>query len=256
MNTPKSTPLDRSILGNSAEPPINTSGTQDKPELPYNISELIEYTISPVDKPKKKNKFIGKPINEYDRFNALIRIREVQRELKAIEKETDKEKNIDLYSRFYCKYKVDAGLLKHPEVFNKYKHSFNLNTIHVFMNYEKSDLNSISEYRDGRHIIIAVDITKKDAEIKKDFEQTLKRIRKDCKIPKDNTREKETVQDIWKVYDFFEKDKLNFVQIARKISGKGGNPTYNKGLEAYVKQVRRAYKKAVDIMQRIKEKNE
>lgn len=252
MNTPQSTPLYCSILGNPPEP-VNTFETQDRPELPYkNISEWIEYGHSPVDKSSKKNKPIGKPIDKYDRLNALIRMPVVQKEALAIEKESNEKEKVELQLIFLEKYKELPGLLKHPEVFNKYKHSFDLNTIHVFNNFEKSDLDSISKYRDGKHIIIAVDMSKKRKDIMREFGKVLARISKDYKIPKDNTRDKETVQDIWKIYDYHKKDKLNFVQIARKISGRKGNPSYDPKLESYVKQVRTAYKKAVDIIEQVR----
>lgn len=252
MNTPQSTPLYCSILGNPPEPAENTFRKQDKPKLPdKSIHEWIEDGLSPLDKPTKKNKPIGKPINGYDKLNALIRIPEIQKELEAIEKESGKTKRTELELRFFDKYKIPAKLLKHPEVFGKHGHWFDLNTIHLFTNFEKSDLNSISKHRDGKYIIIAVNMSKKRQDIIRDFNKILTRISKDCKIPKDKSRDKETVWDIWEIYNYHKKNKLNLVQIARKISGQKGNPTHNSKLEAYVKQVRRAYKKAEDIIKQI-----
>lgn len=212
-----------------------------------------------IDKPVKKKEATKKPLNVCDRLNALIRIPEVQRELKAIEKEASKAKKEKLTSGFFQKYKALPELLEHLEFFSEYQQQeryFNWDTMHVFSNFEKSDPYFISKYRDGKHIIIAVDMTKKNKDIMGDFGQTLKRIRESYKIPKDKTRDKDTVQDIWKIYDYHIKDKMNFVQIARKISGIKGNPTYNPKLDAYRKQVNNAYKKAVDIIRRIRKKDD
>lgn len=252
MNTPKNTPLYRSLLGNPPEPPINTAETQDRTKPPYkSIHEWIEEGFSLIDKPTKKNKPIAKPINRHDRLSALIRIPEIQRESEAIEQEVDKEKKSKLWWRFFENYKVFPEELKHPELFHKRKHSFDLNTMYVFNNFEKYDLDFISNYRDGKHIIIAVDMSKKRQDITRELNKTLTRISKEYKIPKDNTRDKETVQDIWKIYDYHKKDKLNFVQIASKVSGIRDNPSYNSRLDSYVKQVGRAYKKAEDIIKQI-----
>ena len=89
--------------------------------------------------------------------------------------------------------------------------------IHVLSNWKKDNL---SEYRDGRHVILAVDITKKKGDVIKEFKKVLDRIEKDYAIRKDTTRDKETVENIWEIYDCKTKNRLNFTQIARKLSGK------------------------------------
>lgn len=261
MSTPKSTPEYCSILGNSPEPlslflekhnQQAKGNTQDKPKQPSkSVSKWIEEGFSPIDKPTKQDKPKGKPINGYDRLNALIRIPEIQRELEAIEKESGKTKRTALELSFFDKYKIPAKLLKHPEVFNKHKYWFDVNTIHIFSGFEKSDLDSISKYRDGKHVIIAVDMSKKRKDITREFNEVLTRISKDYKIPKDKTRDSVTTQEIWKVFDSSKNDKKSYVQIAKETSKKNLDSQ-----DSQVKQVIRAYKKADDITRRIRKKDE
>src|SRR3990167_674385 len=81
------------------------------------IGKLIKQAISPIEKPAT-NITIKKPINEHDRFNALIRIPEVQEALSKIDKEKNKKKRVGLARCFYRKYNVPPA---RPKDIRKYK---------------------------------------------------------------------------------------------------------------------------------------
>lgn len=64
-------------------------------------------------------------------------------------------------------------------------------------------------------------------------------------------KEKKTKYDPWKVYDLFKKDNLTKTQIARRLSGETGNPTFNPKLMEALQKVRRAYNKASKIVYQV-----
>lgn len=254
MVTPKSTPLYRSLLGNPPEPPVNTAGAQNSLELQEkDISKLIRKNISPIDRPTRGNKPIRKPINGYDRLNALIRIPEVKRDLEAIEKESNERKKVELQCRFYEKYNVDVRLLQRPEVFHKFKDFLNSGAIQVFSNFDKSNPDFISKYRDGKHIIVAVDMSKKRQDITREFSKMLARINKDYKISKDKSRNRNNELDHWEIYNLYKREGLKFVEIARKNrpdrAQKSGSDSLS--LKNECMTVSRAYNKAKTIIEQM-----
>ena len=97
----------------------------------------------------------------------------------------------------------------------------------------------MSQYRDGKHVVLAVDVTKKDSAIMKEVGKLLGRIKKDYERPKDATKDKDTVETFGKFTIIKQKTGLNFTQIARKLSGEKGNPTYNAKLKARLESVKR-----------------
>jgi hypothetical protein len=104
-------------------------------------------------------------------------------------------------------------------------------------------------------VILAVDITKKKGVIKKEFGEVLKRIEKDCDIPKDTSKDnKDTQEDIWEIYDYKTKDKLSLYKIAQRRSGIKDKFDYYASSEKdkYSKRVRTAYRKAEEIMDVVK----
>ena len=213
-----------------------------------------------LDKPTKPIE-VEKPINGFDYLNALVRIPEVQKDLEATNKEPDnKEKRLEIINKYWGIYRFSPELLQNTKDFykhNKYYH--NSEAIHVFSTWEFGFVignlhfpDSIAEYRDGRHVILAVDVTKKKPNIINEFEKLLKRIEKDYDIPKDTSRDKDTIVDIWKIYDYKTKDGLSLPAIARKLSGEKGNSAYCEALDMYVKRVKRAYHKAKEIINTVK----
>ena len=230
--------------------------SKKKPMLvqPYKkeIGKLIKQAISPIEKPAT-NITIKKPINGYDRLNALIRIPKVQEDLEALSKEPTKEKELELHNKYFGIYGFSSELLQNPKAFYKYNKYFHCSSaIHVFSSWEKDWPGYMTEYRDGRHVILAVDVTKKKPNIINEFEKLLKRIEKDYDIPKDTSRDKDTIVDIWKIYDYKTKDGLSLPEIARRLSGEKGNSAYCEALDMYVKRVKRAYHKAKEIINTVK----
>jgi hypothetical protein len=176
---------------------------------------------------------------------------EVQNDLKVIIRTKDKEKRDELFDK-YRGIKFSLELLRKPTTFHRYsKWYLHPSAIHVLSNWQKNNLNSMSEYRDGKHVMLAIDITKKKVDIIKEFKKVLDRIGKDYDIQKDTSRDKDTAENIWEVYDYKTKDRLGFTQIARKVSGEKGNPTYNAMLGVYLKRVKRAYSKAREIINKV-----
>ncbi len=196
---------------------------------------------------------VKKPINGYDYLSALVRIPEVQKDMKVMIGTTDKEKRNELLYK-YRGIKYPLELLQKPTTFHRYsKWYLHSGAVYFLSNWQKDNLNSLSQYRDGKHVVLAVDVTKKDSAIMKEVGKLLGRIKKDYERPKDATKDKDTVEDIWKVYDYKTKDRLNFTQIARKLSGEKGNPTYNAKLKARLESVKRAYKKAKKIINTVEQ---
>jgi len=215
-----------------------------------------------LDKPTKPIE-VEKPINGFDYLNALVRIPEVQKDLEATNKEPDnKEKRLEIINKYWGIYRFSPELLQNTKDFykhNKYYH--NSEAIHVFSTWEFGFVignlhfpDSIAEYRDGRHVILAVDVTKKNRSIIKELEKVLNRIEKDYDIPKDTTKDKDTKEDIWEIYDYKTKDRLSFNEIARMLSGKTGGPAYNEPLHNCLKRVKWAYHKAKKIINTVEQK--
>ena len=218
------------------------------------IGKLIKQAISPIEKPAT-NITIKKPINGYDRLNALIRIPKVQEDLEALSKEPTKEKELELHNKYFGIYGFSSELLQNPKAFYKYNKYFHCSSaIHVFSSWEKDWPGYMTEYRDGRHVILAVDVTKKNRSIIKELEKVLNRIEKYYDIPKDTTKDKDTKEDIWEIYDYKTKDRLSFNEIARMLSGKTGGPAYNEPLHNCLKRVKWAYHKAKKIINTVEQK--
>lgn len=251
---PFTLPFGGGILGSTDNPSVEHKEIPEKKLTKKEKNELYKKLIykglSPVDELIKPID-IKKPINEFNYLNALIRIPEVQKDLESISaKHVNKRERERLEVEFYRKYGEPIKLLQHPEVFSKYKKYYhNLNTIHVFSNFNKNDPKCLSAYKDGKHIIIAVDMSKKKQDIMKEFEKALDRINKDYNIPKDKTRDRGTVEDIWIIYDYHKKDKQNFSQIAKKLSHSNKNPTEDEIVRSYYMKVKRAYSKAKEIIE-------
>lgn len=228
--------------------------TGKKTSFPFDFT-----TPDYLDKPTKLIE-VEKSINGFDYLNALVRIPEVQKDLEAINKEPSEEKRLELINKYFGIFGFSPELLQNPKAFYKgNKHSRCSEAIHVFSNWEKEPLlggiwkhDPLSKYRDGRHVILAVDVTKKKQNIINEFKKLLDRIEKDYDIPKDTTKDKDTVENIWEVYDYKTKDGLSLPEIARRLSGEKGNSAYNEALDMYVKRVKRAYFKAEEIINTVK----
>lgn len=235
MNKPKTRQKKRTTKGKPSQKPLYPS----------------DLTPNYLDTPAKPIE-VKKPINRDNYLNALARIPEVQKDLEALSKKPTKEKEREIWDK-YIEIEFLLAILRNSKDFSKYnKHFHRSDAIHVLSNWEKDKLNSMSifgpsEYRDGRHVILAVDITKKKGDIIKEFKKVLDRIEKDYAIPKDTTRDKDTEKDIWGVYDLREKN-VKWSVIASRILGK-----YSRHNE---RQVIRYYDKAEKIINTVRQQVE
>jgi hypothetical protein len=104
--------------------------------------------------------------------------------------------------------------------------------------------------REGRYLTIEIDLMKGIGEIMDKIRSEIHYLQK-YHVNKPETRLKGTIYSPWEVYDLRHKDRLNFVQIARNLSGCKGNPTYNKNLMKAYKNVKRAYEKACVMINQV-----
>lgn len=228
----------------TGKPSGNTSFSCD-----FTTPDYLDIPTKPIE--------VEKPINGFDYLNALVRIPEVQEDL-------EKLKESELINKYWGVYGFSPKLLRNPQLFHRHnKFYHNSGAIHVFSNWEFGFTignlhfpDSIAEYRDGRHVILALDVTKKKQNIIHEFKELLKRIEKDYNMPKDTIKNKDTTEDIWKIYDYKTKNRLFLQEIARNLSGEKGNSAYNEALDRRVKRVTRAYHKAEKIINTVKQEME
>ncbi len=110
------------------------------------------------------------------------------------------------------------------------------------------DFDCTAWLRDARYLTIEIDLTKKKTDIVDDVSNYVDTFSKSIVNPLRTTRNKSTEVDLWAVYDMRQKEGLNFTEIARRLSGIEGNPTYSPRLAAYLKKVKRAFTKAENII--------
>lgn len=231
----------------TGKPSRNTSFTYN-----FTTPNYLDIPTKPID--------IERPINGFDYLNALVRIPEVQRDLEAMGKDPTEEGKLKICNKYWGIYGFSPELLQNIKVFYRHQKYFhNSETIHVFSNWEKEPLlggmwkhDPLSEYRDGRHVILAVDVTKKKQTVINEFKKLLSKIEKDYDIPRDTTRDKDTKEDIWKIYDYRTKERLSFLAIARRMTGLNDNPAICQELDTRLKSIKRAYHKAEEIINTVK----
>jgi len=103
--------------------------------------------------------------------------------------------------------------------------------------------------RDGRYLTIEIDLKKKKKDI---IDGVMQKVDFLSKPALEKTgRYKKHKFDLWKIYDMRHKDKLNFSDIARKLSGETDNSTYNEKLDKALQRVKRAYKAADKMRQEV-----
>lgn len=105
-------------------------------------------------------------------------------------------------------------------------------------------------WNEGNYLYLKVDLNSNRKTLRRDF---LKVIDRYLERLNDSSRERENIIDQWAVYDKYQSDK-NLLKIARKLSGLKGNPTYNPQLEAFYRQVERALKKALKMIDSVSPK--
>jgi hypothetical protein len=103
--------------------------------------------------------------------------------------------------------------------------------------------------RDGRYLTIEIDLKKKKKDIMDGVKQKVDLLSKP--VLGKTGRYKKHKFDLWEIYDMRHRSKLNFSQIARKLSGLKGNPAYNEKLDNALQRVKRAYKAADEMRQEV-----
>jgi hypothetical protein len=110
----------------------------------------------------------------------------------------------------------------------------------------KIDLNQIrselASYQDGR-LVVMIDFAFSKDQIRAEFEKLL-----NDWSSKSRERLREIVIDKWKVYDLRENENKSFINISIELKGSKGKPTKNGFDDAYLQEVKRAYKKACQII--------
>lgn len=109
-------------------------------------------------------------------------------------------------------------------------------------------------YEKGKYLYLKVDLTRDKQDIEKQFNDIVGYYKK--YIPKNNSRKTEPVINPWEVYDMHDYYKYNFSKIARKLSKLTGNPSQDKILMAYFKQIKRAYNKACKMIGHVEKEAE
>ena len=104
---------------------------------------------------------------------------------------------------------------------------------------------------DKRYLTIRIDLDEKKGVLMEQFGEQIDTYKKYAK--QHNGRERKNKYDPWVVYNMYHEKKLKFTQIARKLSGEKGNPTYNPELEAALKAVKRGYRIAEKGIQNVEE---
>lgn len=213
-------------------------------------------------------------INEYDRLQALSRISIFQNDVQKIKGELDWRRRERLESKFFDKYDVpfkDVEFIqKHgtvipensPEMEGLCKDILSIQSV-AFLNtsasdfhFEQASLSSGKLVSQGKYIAVLVDLSQKKSKILSDFESFIESVVRQCVTVDtqyfEETRgtKKDFQYSIWYVYDLCSVGKkLNFTEVARKLSGKAGQARDNNQLAACLKAVKRAYKRAIQIME-------
>lgn len=108
---------------------------------------------------------------------------------------------------------------------------------------------------DGKHLPISIDLSKTETEIIAELKRIFKEVKKTVK--KSESREKLFKVDKWEVFEMHTKDNEKFTQIARDAAGmeKHVQPAYNKRLESWRQAVKRAYREAKQIREKLKKES-
>lgn len=107
------------------------------------------------------------------------------------------------------------------------------------------------------YVQLQIDLSRSEKELTKRFHETIKACKKQMHIPAKERKSKKTRYDPWEIYDLHEKSGLSLLEIARRLHGKNyprGNksPSDNPELWAPYKRVKRAYNRAVRMIQAVR----
>lgn len=207
-------------------------------------------------------------ISAYDRLQALVRNRQYLRDLEALQGRLISPEADELCRKYKLSSPITQERIKLLELSNKVaehsmpedefttriirhgnKNSYTLSSQETIegIGHKYYTFNCTAWLRDNRYLTTEIDLTKKKKDIVVDVSNYVDMFSKFIANPLRTTRNKSTAIDPWVVYDMHQNDGLNFSQIARRLSGIKGHPTYNSKLDAYLKKVKRAYERAKAI---------
>ncbi len=113
---------------------------------------------------------------------------------------------------------------------------------------EKARKNGASLWiRNNKHLVLQVDLSRKKADITREFKTIIDLAIKH--VPKPKTRKCDSELDHWKIYDLRQKDGLTFKEITRKLWPK--HKEYSVFSKNECMQIKRAYDKAKTIIEQI-----
>lgn len=117
--------------------------------------------------------------------------------------------------------------------------------------FHKTGSNKITGLKDKRYLTVKIDLTYTNEQIMKELEMFIMDYRP-IAIKLGNGRNRELQYNIWAVYSKHVNEKLSFTQIAREHTKLKGRPADNEILMASYLAVKRAYKKACDLIKTVK----
>jgi hypothetical protein len=217
-----------------------------------------------MDKLKKKD------LKTYHSIQALLRLPEYKKDMKELDDLIDEDRSGDnkLYyekrNQIADKYNIDlpveeCDIMAYSlgEIKEMFKVAPNAVRVIKADNYKKkidkdgkfSGIDYGPCLFDRKYLCVQIDMFMKKKVIMDELDEIVGFYEKHVNKPQN--RDKDTVLDIWKVYDLSERG-FNCSQIARQLSGMKGNPSDNQNLMAVYKQVKRAVNKAAIEMEKVK----
>lgn len=198
-------------------------------------------------------------LSDYDKLQALVRNSQYLKDLKALQGRFTSPEAGEFCRKYGLSFPFTQEDSKSPElqetakyfiaedefitkiIRHKNKNSYTLlsqeikeGIAHCYYGFDYT-----AWLRDDRYLTVEIDLTKKKTDIINNINEYVDTFSKSIA-----NRNKRTEVDPWVVYDMRRNEGLNFTEIARRLSGKAGNPNYSPELAAFLKRVKRAYTKA------------
>ena len=120
-------------------------------------------------------------------------------------------------------------------------------------NSSTTTLNFSKHLRDGRYLTLQIDITADQGKTLEALKDYIKFYRKVIKFnPSKRAKQSKEELDHWVVYKIHQRERKPLLQIARDLYGISGQPAIDEEADAYYKRVKRAYRKAKEIISQIR----
>lgn len=118
----------------------------------------------------------------------------------------------------------------------------------------KKNLSNTFYLEDKRYLTIQIDLTNTREKIKKAVDLIVEDFQ--SILPKDKGRDRKAKKievDHWEIFNMYKIEGINFSEIARRLSGLKGNPSYNDELKLWRKCVKEAYDKALKMIEQVEQ---